>query len=221
VNSSTLFNDLTYKGEPMQASNITLNHAQKKNGTILRILDVIDTISDWAGKGIGLLVIPMLILTLFLILDRSVFKSIVQLVAPGQFYNPDEEELPFFTTFIIMYFTLGAGYTLHHDGFIYFDVLYNRFSPRVKAFLNVCTYTLFFLTFGILLYGAWGDIIVLFEEGEEAAFGAQTELTQLQGYTNAWIYYSWFIGIILLLLEGVSRFLRNILILLGGGAKNG
>jgi TRAP-type mannitol/chloroaromatic compound transport system permease small subunit len=173
------------------------------------------------GKGIGLLVIPMLILTLFLILDREVFKSLTQLVAPGEFYNPDEEELPFFTTFIIMYFTLGAGYTLHHDGFIWFDVFYNRFSPRVKAFLNVCTYSLFFLTFGILLNGAWEDLLVFFEEGEEAAFGAETELTQLQGYTNSWVYYSWFFGIILLLLEGVSRFTRNFLILLGGEAKNG
>jgi TRAP-type mannitol/chloroaromatic compound transport system permease small subunit len=204
----------------MTAANVSLTHPKNHKSTLVRVIDVIDAISDWAGKGMSLMIIPILILTLYLILDRSVFKSVSQLVAPGQFYNPDEEELPFFTTFIIMYFTLGAGYTLHHDGFIWFDVLYNRFSPRVKALLNVCTYFIFFITFGILLYGAWGDLMLLLEEGEEAAFGAEKELTQLQGYTNSWIFYSWVIGLVLLLLEGAGRFIRNLLILLGGEAQN-
>ena len=204
----------------METNSAPLIRFKTNKSTLIRILDTIDTVSDLMGKAIAYMVIPMLLLTMLLIIDRVFLKVISQIVNPGEFYNPDEEELPFFTTFIIMYFTLGAGYTLHHDDFIFFDVIFNRFSPRVKAFLNVCTYTLFFLTFGILLYGAWGDLMVLVEEGEEAAFGAQTELTQLQGYTNAWIYYSWFLGMVLLLLEGLSRYIRNILILVKREAEN-
>jgi hypothetical protein len=62
--------------------------------------------------------------------------------------------------------------------------------------------------------------MVMLEEGPEAAFGAESELTTLTGYTNAWLYYSWVIGVSLLLLEGASRYARTLLTLASGGNQN-
>lgn len=203
----------------MAASNVS-TYARTKKSSLIRVLDVIDTISDWVGKIFSLLVIVMVILTILLIIQRQFASHFFQVVQTGAFYNPDEEELPFFTTFIIMYFTLGAGYTLHHDTFISFDVFERRLSPKWQAWLKIITYPLFFLAFSFILHGAIGDLMELLEEGEEAAFGVETELMTLTGYTNAWIFYSWVIGVFLLLLEGASRYARAILILASGGNQN-
>ncbi len=203
----------------MEASNVS-TYARTKKSPLIRVLDFVDTISDWVGKIFSLLVIVMVILTLLLIIQRQLGTYFSHVVETGAFYNPDEEELPFFTTFTIMYFTLGAGYTLHHDTFISFDVFEKHLSPKWQAWLRLITYPLFFLAFSFILHGAIGDLMVLLGEGPEAAFGAETELTRLEGYTNAWVFYSWVIGVSLLLLEGASRYARTILTLASGGNQN-
>lgn len=203
----------------MEASNVS-TYARTKKSSLIRVLDFIDTFSDWAGKIISLLVILMVILTLLLIIQRQFGGYFRHVVESGAFYNPDEEELPFFTTFIIMYFTLGAGYTLHHDTFIRFDVFERRLSPKWRAWLTIIVYPLFFLAFSIILHGAIGNLMILLEEGEEVAFGAETELTRLEGFTSPGIFWSWVIGVSLLLLEGVSRYVRTILTLVNGGDQN-
>ena len=204
----------------MAVNNVALTGFKPPKSPLIRILDFIDTFDDWAGKIISLLVIVMVLLTILLVIQRQVAAHFFQVVQSGAFYNPDEEELPFFTSFIIVYFTLGAGYTLHHDTFVRFDVFEHRLSPKWQAWVKIITYPLFFLAFSFILYGAVGDLMVLIEEGEEAAFGAQTELMTLTGYSNAWIYYSWVIGVALLLLEGFSQYVRTILTLVRGGNQN-
>jgi TRAP-type mannitol/chloroaromatic compound transport system permease small subunit len=203
----------------MEASNVSA-YARTKKSSLIRVLDVIDTVSDWVGKFFSLLVILMVILTLLLIIQRQFGAFFRHVVESGAFYNPDEEELPFFTTFIIMYFTLGAGYTLHHNTFISFDVFEKHLSPKWQAWLRLITYPLFFLAFSFILHGAIGDLMVLLEEGEEAAFGAETELTRLEGFTSPGIFWSWVIGVSFLLLEGASRYARAILTLASGGNQN-
>ena len=50
-------------------------------------------------------------------------------------------------------FLLGAGYTLKHNGHVRIDILYNRFGPRGRAWIDLAGGLLFLLPMAMLL--AW------------------------------------------------------------------
>lgn len=198
-----------------------MENIERKNRGIIRVLDIIDAISDWAGKIISFAIIPMVLITLALVLGRRLLQWIPMIAENGVLYNPDEDELPFFIVLITVYSTLGAGFALHRNQFINFDLVQNHFSPRTKALIEVLTYVLFFAAFGIIMYTVTQDLIGALTEGQAATFGNQTALNQLVGYTDIWTYIAWPIGMFLLLLEGLSRCIRDVLILVNGGKQNG
>lgn len=53
-------------------------------------------------------------------------------------------------------FLLGAGYTLKHNGHVRIDILYQRFSPRGQAWIDLLGGLLFLLPFaGLLTWLSW------------------------------------------------------------------
>jgi TRAP-type mannitol/chloroaromatic compound transport system permease small subunit len=53
-------------------------------------------------------------------------------------------------------FLLGAGYTLRHNGHVRIDVLHQRLSPRVRAWIDLFGGLLFLLPFaGLMAWLAW------------------------------------------------------------------
>jgi TRAP-type mannitol/chloroaromatic compound transport system permease small subunit len=53
-------------------------------------------------------------------------------------------------------FLLGAGYTLKHNGHVRIDILYQRFSPRTQAWIDLLGGLLFLLPFaGLLAWLSW------------------------------------------------------------------
>ena len=106
---------------------------------------------------------------------------------------------------------LAAGYALSIDAHVRVDVIYSRFSIRNQAIIELATSFIFFAFTGALLWGggimAWEAI----KQGETSA-----------NLTVPWpmILVLWTIpvGTALLVLQGIARFIRNILIIRGEGS---
>ena len=104
----------------------------------------------------------------------------------------------------LVYIILGAAYTLRTNAFINVDIFHRRFSPRVRAFVDLATSTLFFL-FGIALL--WWAVIM-----------AAWDLSMLHPSLRLFYPPSWPVrliipvGVFLLLLQGLAKFVRDLII---------
>jgi TRAP-type mannitol/chloroaromatic compound transport system permease small subunit len=104
-------------------------------------------------------------------------------------------------------FLMGAGYTLLYDQHVRVDIVYQKLSPRGKAWINVLG-CVFFLIPGSLLiiYTSWSF--------------AWESFVSMEGSPNpGGIPFRFIIkaciplGYVLFLLQGISMFIRNLYIL--------
>jgi TRAP-type mannitol/chloroaromatic compound transport system permease small subunit len=64
-------------------------------------------------------------------------------------------------------FLLGVAYTLKEDSHVRVDILYEKFSPKKKAILNIVGIIIFIIPFSIVvLIGSWTYTIDAFTIGE-------------------------------------------------------
>jgi TRAP-type mannitol/chloroaromatic compound transport system permease small subunit len=106
-------------------------------------------------------------------------------------------------------FALGGAYTLLHQGHVKMDILYVRWPPKARAIMDIITFLLFLIFIGVLLWKGWNFAIRAIELGEKS--------------NSPWAPYLWPtkimipIGAFLVLLQGLSQLIRNILIVAGKG----
>jgi TRAP-type mannitol/chloroaromatic compound transport system permease small subunit len=110
-----------------------------------RVLKIIDSISDWSGRIFAYLLWPGVAVLVYEVIARYVFN------APTIWAHGTTQRI-----FAVYYFNRSH---------ITMDIIYERFSPRKKAILDIISF-IFFLSFcGILLwYGsryAWSSLIRL------------------------------------------------------------
>ena len=118
-----------------------------------RLLKIIDGISDWSGKIFAFLLWPGVVVLVYEVAARHIFN------APTIWAHGMTQRI-----FAAYYFICGAYISLHKSH-ITMDLIYNRFSLRKRAVLDIVSF-LFFISFcGVLLwYGsryAWSSLIRL------------------------------------------------------------
>jgi len=158
------------------------------------ILPFIDAVNGWIGKVIPYGGLIVLVLVLVEVIMRYVFN------APSVWRN----EL---TQMVFgVYIVLSGGYLLLLKGHVNVDLVYNRFSPRGKAILDILTFPLFFLFAGMMfIYG--GSL-------------ALESLARFEHSQSAWnppiypIKMAIPIGAALLLLQGIAKLIRDLTILI-------
>ena len=107
-----------------------------------RVLATIDSISEWSGKLISVLIFFLTFLLLYDVIMRFVFN------APTIWCH--ELALHIFGAYAV----LAGPYVLRHDEHVNTDIVYRLFSKRGRAIIDSFTYLLFFLFIGVLLrYG--------------------------------------------------------------------
>jgi TRAP-type mannitol/chloroaromatic compound transport system permease small subunit len=106
-------------------------------------------------------------------------------------------------------FLLGAGYTLKHNGHVRIDVLYGRFSPRAKAWVDLMGGLLFLLPMsGLIAWLAWDFFLASY---------AVAETSPDAGGLLRWpIKLAVPLGFALLWLQGVSEVIKRAGVLWGG-----
>jgi len=164
---------------------------------ILRaLLHIIDKINTWVAVAMTVLIVPLLALTMYEVIMRYV-------VGDPPLWGSQALLLLWFPVAL-----LSGGYVLRIKGHVKLDLLYSFWSPRGQAISEVATFAAFLLFAGVLA------VVAI-----EAAWKS-TAMRELH------MYWAWrgpvypkriaiAVGAVLLLLQGIAEFVRNVLIIMG------
>lgn len=158
---------------------------------LVRIVRVIDTISEWSGRVVAWLIIPLMVGTTYEVFARYLFNA---------------PTIWAYDTSYMLYgshFMLGAAYTLLKGGHIRTDILYQKWSPRTQGRVDALLYLLLFFP---------GMIFFLWMGAQE---GVQSMLIGERSDATPWrpILYPLKLVIpvtaLLILVQGVSELIKS------------
>lgn len=166
---------------------------------MLKIIRVIDSISEWSGKIVCWLVLIFTLVLGYEIVMRYAFN------APTKW--------AFDISYMLggTYFWLGEGYTLLKKKHVRIDIFYRTFSARKQALVDIFFSLIFF-------FPLWG--ILLYELIPYVYLSWTTDERSMQGYWMPILYpfkTVMPVGAALLLLQGIAELMRSILVLTRGG----
>ena len=158
-------------------------------------LHFIDYMSEWSGKIFSFLFVVLMCVVLIEVVMRYVLNN------PTKWAH--EMSLYFFGGAI----NLGAAYTLFHKGHVTMDVVHSRLSLRGRAIMDIATFIFFFVFVAVLLWKGWYVTWKAFQfmERTESSWGPVIWPSRLVIP----------IGAFLLLLQGLAKFVRDILTVKG------
>jgi len=159
--------------------------------SIRKIVRGIDTFTEWTGKVFSWTVLLLMCVIVFEVITRRFLnKPTVWTFETGtQIYG--------------FHFMVLSAYTLLHNKHISVDIFVQRFSPKVRAVIDLVTYAVFFFPF----------IAIIFHEGF---------LYARQSWSIREVSYTVFapplypiktvipVVAALILLEGVSQFIKRL-----------
>ena len=157
-----------------------------------RVVQVIDAISTATGWIAGWLIVPLTIVVVWEVVARYVFTAPTRWAydASWQLYG--------------IQFMLASAYTLLKGGHIRTDVLYERWSPKKRAVVDLICYVVFFFPgIAFILYAGSVETRHAWEIGERTGlrlFGITMPIYVLKG-TIA-------LTAVLLILQGVAEVIR-------------
>lgn len=154
------------------------------------IIRTVDTVSDWTGKIVCLLVVPIMLAMVYEVVSRKIF------VAPT-LWAFDISRMLYGTSFM-----LGAAYGLMRGLHIRADFLYRGLSERMQGRIDLVLYVLLFMpSMLFLLYAGYEFALKSIMQGERAG-------------DSTWAPIVWPVksalaaGVFLLLVQGISEILK-------------
>jgi len=150
----------------------------------------IDHLNETTGKLISFLILLLVAVILYEIFARYLFNS------PTIWAHETSQMI------YGVYVILLGGYVLQRGGHVNVDILYHRFSPRSRATIDLFTWLLFFYFCGLLLTKGWEMAWDSFEVRETGptAFGPPVYPIKMMIP----------LGALLILLQGTTKFLRDL-----------
>lgn len=158
---------------------------------------IADSISEWSGKAVS---------WLFLVLCATVAYDLFarRITGKSTDWAFDLNYMIYGTNFMI-----AGAYTLLHNGHVRVDVLFDSFSVKTKARLEIFFYLVFMLPMCLfLLSSTWLDFSYSFEAREVSI--------QSAWHPAIWPYkFVMPLTFALMLLQSVSELIKNIMTLAG------
>ena len=156
------------------------------------IIKVIDKINEYAIKSV-----QWFVLFLILTLVYEVFMRYA-MGAPTLW----SYDVTYFSASLFL--AIGMGYTLKEGGHVNIDIIIERMSVRSRALLLAFFYLLLFFPLWYLILDAFlPNVLASWASGERARVGSWMPII--------YPFKTWlFIGVLLLMLQGVSEFLKLI-----------
>lgn len=166
-----------------------------------KILRYIDSITQWIGDFFPPLMIVMACATAWEVVKRYIFGAPTMWVWPLNIY-------------LLAMIGLAGGYCSLKNTHIRVDVISNKFPKRLQTFFEVVTAPLMFLFIGCAVWWTFSETLLSFRQGE----------SDIHWQTPVPPYF--FKGIvcvaaIMFLLQGISKFIRDIRRLIYGDEKEG
>ena len=152
-------------------------------------LRVIDATSEWTGKIVSFGIIIIIGSIIYSIVLRSVFTQ-------GTAWGLMTSNRIFF-----VYIMFGAAYVYQLKAHVNMDILYQRFSPRARSIADLVTFISFLIFTVVMLYTA---------VGEAAEYAPRVHFSLRIFWPPYWPNPLLApVGISLLLLQGISKFIRD------------
>lgn len=162
------------------------------------LLRVIDRISEWSGKIAmwGILIVACIVV--YEVFTRRVLGS------------PHVWTYEIVTFFYGFHFMILAAYSLFLKGHVAIDIIYDRFSARTRAIMDLVTYLIFFFPFVIvLLWFGSGNALASWATNEKTSAARIAFVIPIMKSITP-------ITALLLLLQGFALFYRRIFFYLKG-----
>lgn len=161
---------------------------------ISAIIHRIDIINEWMGKIAGLLVIPM------------VFISVMDVILRYAFDNPTVWAWDVNVQILGALVALGGGYALLHNTHVSVDLLVSRLLPKRRALVDITTFPIFLTCFVLLLW--------------RVAIDAGQSVLAMEVSISSWgppvypLKMAIVLGITAMIFQGIAHFMRNLCIVL-------
>ncbi len=150
----------------------------------------INALSEWVGRIFSPVIGIIMLVGVYEVVARYVFNR------PTTWAWEINEHL------LCLFLALAGGYTLLRGRHVSVDLLYARFSPRVRAIIDVVSWLFFFLV-----------CIVVIWQGSAEAWEATMKRERVLSSFNSPLYPDrWMIpiGTFLLLLQGIVKYTQSI-----------
>jgi TRAP-type mannitol/chloroaromatic compound transport system permease small subunit len=154
------------------------------------VLSIIDWISMWSGKATSWFTIVVIFIVTYEIVMRYVFHRPTIWASEGMIF------------LCAILYVIGGAWTLLEKKHVKIDFVYERFSPRQRAILDIITFFFFALYMGMMLWAtskyAWESI----------------QLAERSG--SPWnppvypIKLALAVGVLLILLQGIANLIRDL-----------
>jgi TRAP-type mannitol/chloroaromatic compound transport system permease small subunit len=169
---------------------------------LARTAQRLSMVSEWSGRLVAWLVLAMTLLVGYDVGLRYLFgKSSVAM-----------QELEWHLFALV--FLLGAAYTLKHNGHVRVEVLYQKFSPRTQAWLDLAGTLLFLVPFCILIIVSSMPFV-----GNSFHFNEMSP--DPGGLTHRYLLKAAIpVGFVLLLLQGIADAAQKLAYLFGNGEQD-
>ena len=166
------------------------------------VLHVIDVVNEWAGRIFAFLSLVLMGIVIYDTVMRYVFTA-------PTIWGVELDKI-----LLLTMVCLGGGYCLLHGGHVKVDILYQFFSPRVRAAMDLLTH-LFLLVFCVAVIWYGGSVFwEAWEIGEVCS-------------DSAWEYPLWPVLMlvpiagILLGCQAVAKWIRDLSIVITGEDRLG
>ncbi|MDW7712111.1 MAG: TRAP transporter small permease subunit [Deferrisomatales bacterium] len=163
-----------------------------------RVLSAIDALSMWSGKAVSILTLLVALVIVYETTVRTFFLRPTVWAA----------EATVFACGLV--YVIGGAWTMLEDKHVRIDLLYSRLSPRGRATINTLSFSFFALYVGVMLWAT-------------TAYALDSlQLRETLG--TAWdppiypIKLALAFSFLLLLLQGIARFIRDLHLALTGRA---
>jgi len=168
---------------------------------IEKIYNRIGMISEWSGRTVRFLMIILVLNIVYDVSARYIFN------APTVW----SYGLSYMTGTAII--AMGMCYVYYHHANVRIDIIYSRLPPKGKLLIDICLTVVFFFPLVFMLTKVWAQdtwqAYVLKEVSSETIW-----------YPPLWpIKLVVTIGFVLLLLQGIAIFLKDVISLAKGGSE--
>lgn len=172
--------------------------------TLRNIQHAFDKFTEFSGKLVSWLVLALVLLVSYDVTMRYLFQS-------GSIALQEWEWHLFSIIFL-----LGAAYTLKHDDHVRLDLFYKSqfMNPNKRAWVNLLGSVFVLIPFSILIIiSSWPFV--------EQAYIHMESSPDPGGLTNRWLLKAAIpTGFFLLIIQGISQILENLLFILTGEEKS-
>ncbi|MFC0850874.1 TRAP transporter small permease subunit [Halalkalibacter oceani] len=159
-----------------------------------KITEALDKTTEWVGKISSWSVVVLMLLVVFEVISRRVFNQ------------PTIWTFEITTMIFAFHFLMVSAYGLLHKSLVSVEIIYERFSLKTKAVLDLITYSIFFLPFVIgLLYGGYHFAALSWAQQEVSWSAFAPPVYPIKTVLPVAMFF--------LLLQGISEIMKKVIIL--------